>query len=109
MLENQGHRILVIKEKSGNVDLQSLMKELGAMGITSVMIEGGSSIAASALSGRIVDKIMFFTAPKIIGGSNALSSVGGISPAFLSRAYSIHAMEVQKIGEDILVEGYIQR
>ena len=53
------------------------MKELGKIGITSLMIEGGSEIAASALKEGIVDKVIFFIAPKIITGREAKSSIGG--------------------------------
>jgi diaminohydroxyphosphoribosylaminopyrimidine deaminase/5-amino-6-(5-phosphoribosylamino)uracil reductase len=108
LLENHGHKVLLIKEKSGNVDLKVLMKELGKMFITSVMIEGGSSISASALSSRIVDKVMFFTAPKIIGGTDSIPSIGGKSPAFLSRALQLKIVHVNKIGEDMLFEAYLE-
>lgn len=107
-LERRGIRILIIREKSGRVDLNSLMTELGKLGITSVMIEGGSSIAASALSERIVDKVMFFTAPKIIGGIDAVPSIGGTSPARLQNAPTLKDMQVVKSGNDFLLEGYIE-
>jgi diaminohydroxyphosphoribosylaminopyrimidine deaminase/5-amino-6-(5-phosphoribosylamino)uracil reductase len=107
ILFQRGISVLIIKEKSGRVDLNSLMTELGKLDITSVMIEGGSSIAASALAEKIVDKVMFFTAPKIIGGVDAVPSIGGKSPALLRDALKLKDMKVFKLGEDILIEGYI--
>jgi len=106
-LSSRGNKILIIKEKNGKVDLESLMKKLGEMEITSVMIEGGSSINASALSCNIVDKVIFFIAPKIIGGTDAISSVGGKSPPLLKNAIKIKDLTSKTIGEDILLEGYI--
>ena len=106
-LKQRGTRVLVIRDKAGRVGLNSLMNELNRLGITSVMIEGGSSIAASALSDRIVDKVMFFTAPKIIGGIDAVPSVGGNSPTLLKNAIKLKDMQTVKLGEDILIEGYI--
>ncbi len=117
-LVKKGCKVLIIKTEAGKagetlcgdpqrVDLKSLMKELGKLDITSVMIEGGSSISASALSSKIVDKVMFFTAPKIIGGVDAVPSVGGKSPALLMNAIKLKDIQATAFGEDILLEGYI--
>ena len=105
-LARRGIRVLICRGKAGKVDLNRLMTELGKLDITSVMIEGGSSIAASALSQNIVDKVMFFTAPKIIGGVDAFPSIGGKSPASLKNAIKLKDMHTCYLGEDILIEGY---
>jgi diaminohydroxyphosphoribosylaminopyrimidine deaminase/5-amino-6-(5-phosphoribosylamino)uracil reductase len=91
---------------STGINLKGLMRELGRLGITSVMIEGGSALAASALSDRIVDKIMFFIAPKIIGGTDSIPSVGGKSPTLLRNAVRIKDFQVISVGNDLLVECY---
>lgn len=106
-VKKTGHRVLVIREKSGKVDLEHLMKELGRLDIMSVMIEGGSSISASALSDGLVNKVMFFVAPKIIGGTDSISSVGGPSPSLLKNAIQLKDLQSSDFGEDILIEGYI--
>ncbi len=106
LLKARGASILAVKEKAGKVDLKNLMKELGRLEITSVMIEGGSSINASALSGRIVDKVLFFMAPKILGGVDSIPSIGGKSPALLKGALKLKDPQIMNFGEDILVEGY---
>lgn len=108
-LEKKGVKVLVIKDRAGKIDLNSLMKELGRLNITSVMVEGGSSISASFLSARIVDKVMFFVAPKIIGGIDAFPSVGGKSPVRLEHAIKLKAMQTYNFGGDILIEGYVER
>jgi diaminohydroxyphosphoribosylaminopyrimidine deaminase/5-amino-6-(5-phosphoribosylamino)uracil reductase len=107
-IEKLGCRVLIVKEKDSRVDLQSLMQKLGKCEITSVMIEGGSSISASALQNRIVHKAMFFTAPKIIGGSDSIPSIGGSSPARLSKAVALKDLRTSRIGDDVLLEGYVQ-
>ncbi|HJX30500.1 MAG TPA: bifunctional diaminohydroxyphosphoribosylaminopyrimidine deaminase/5-amino-6-(5-phosphoribosylamino)uracil reductase RibD, partial [Thermodesulfobacteriota bacterium] len=76
LLEKKGARILVIPSQ-GWVDLCLLMEALGKEEITSVLIEGGSEINTSALQSGIVDKVLFFYAPKIIGGKQAPLMVGG--------------------------------
>ncbi len=101
-----GNQISVIKEKRGRVDLKELMRELGKLGISHLLIEGGSSLSASALSAGIVDKVMFFSAPKIIGGIDSIPSVGGRSPARLSNAIKLKDLKVTAYGKDFLFEGY---
>jgi diaminohydroxyphosphoribosylaminopyrimidine deaminase/5-amino-6-(5-phosphoribosylamino)uracil reductase len=108
-LEKRGIKVLIIKDQASKVNLKILMKELGRLNVLSVMIEGGSSIAASALSGKIVDKVLFFVAPKIIGGKDAIPSVGGKSPNSLNKAIKLINFESIKLGKDILIEGYPQK
>lgn len=106
-IEERGGIVLVVKEKDGLVDLSSLMDRLGEMEITSLLIEGGAEINASALAEGIVDKAIFFFAPKIIGGQRSLSSIGGCSPENLEKATYVHDIRIKKMGEDIMVEGYV--
>ncbi|MEN8262371.1 MAG: bifunctional diaminohydroxyphosphoribosylaminopyrimidine deaminase/5-amino-6-(5-phosphoribosylamino)uracil reductase RibD [Nitrospirota bacterium] len=106
-LTSLGVKVLTIKSREGKVDLKKLMKELGKLGITSVMIEGGSTINASALSSKIVDKVLVFIAPKIIGGADSIPSIGGKSPALLKSAYQLKKIRTLSFGDDILIEGYL--
>jgi len=91
------------------LNLQWLMERLGRMDFTSVMIEGGSSLASHALEDGVVDKVVFFIAPKIIGGRDSYPAVGGRACASLAEAYRLRDVKVRTVGGDILVEGYIER
>ncbi len=91
------------------VDLNWLMEELGKRGITSVLIEGGSSLNSYALWSGVVDKIMIFIAPKIIGGIHSYPAVGGKIFKNINEAFKITPYSVKRIGEDILIEGYIKK
>lgn len=62
--------------KNGRIDIDLLMDQLGAMGIASILIEGGGQVIGSALRARIVDKIIFFYAPKILGGDDGVPICG---------------------------------
>jgi diaminohydroxyphosphoribosylaminopyrimidine deaminase/5-amino-6-(5-phosphoribosylamino)uracil reductase len=104
---SMGCRVIMTRERAGMVDLKHLLKELGRLEITSLMIEGGSLINASALSNKIVDKVILFIAPKIIGGKDAIPSIGGKSPALLKDAFKIKDLQIKTMGKDIVVEGYI--
>jgi len=104
-LENSDIKIINFKAK---LNLMWLMEQLGKMDITSVLIEGGSSLNSHALEDGIVDKVLFFIAPKIIGGRESFPAVGGKTFRRLEEAYRIHETKIRKIGEDFLIEGYIK-
>jgi diaminohydroxyphosphoribosylaminopyrimidine deaminase/5-amino-6-(5-phosphoribosylamino)uracil reductase len=107
-LERLGAQVLVCPLKEKRVDLNFLMFSLGKMGIDSVLLEGGSTIAFSALMNGIVDKVVSFIAPKIIGGSAAPSPVGGKGLSLMEDAIGVNDWNYRKIGSDILIEGYIR-
>jgi len=103
-LEKSGISIIFFKEK---LDLNWLMERLGEREITSVMIEGGSSLNAHALEDGIVDKAMFFIAPRIIGGRESFPAVGGSGFKRLEDAYRLREVKFRRVGDDLLVEGYL--
>jgi diaminohydroxyphosphoribosylaminopyrimidine deaminase / 5-amino-6-(5-phosphoribosylamino)uracil reductase len=103
-LKNRG--IQVIEYEGRKVDMKWLMERLGGMGITSILIEAGSSFNAACLAGNVVDKVVFFVAPKIICGRTSIPVVGGESFMKLEDALQISDLRVRKIGEDVMIEGY---
>jgi len=107
ILLNKG--IQLIEYEGERVDLQWLMKRLGEKEITSTLIEAGSSMNAYALEDGIVDKVTFFIAPKIIGGKKSFPAVGGESFRSLEEAYRLKDIRMRRVGEDILIEGYIEK
>lgn len=108
-LENMGIEIIITPLKSNRVDLTYLMKALGERGIDSVLLEGGSELNYSAIEGGIVDKVNAFIAPKIIGGRGAKTPIGGSGKAVMREAISIENLEVQRFGDDVMLEGYIKK
>lgn len=107
-LEGAGAKILIVPGSGPRVDLAALMAELGRREITSVLIEGGAEIHASALEARIVDKVIWFIAPQIIGGRQAPGPVGGEGPARLAEAVELKEVSVDRYGPDICVQGYVE-
>ena len=83
------------------------MRQLGERQVTSVLIEGGSEINASALRAGIVGKVIVMLSPKLLGGKNAVGAVGGVSPRRLADAVSVRDSSVRRLGSDIIVEGYL--
>ena len=104
-LHQRGVRVLVLGLKNGLVDLKELMKELGKSGITPVIIEGGAELSGNAIKERIVDKVLMFTAPKIIG--NGLGPIKNLGIKKVNKAIKLKNIVTRSIGKDILVEGYL--
>ncbi len=101
-------KILEIKEKAGQINLKDMMKKLAGMGITSVLVEGGGMLIGSLFDDGLVDKIMFFLSPKIIGGKDAIGSVMGQGISRVERALKLKNVSLKRVGEDFLIEGYVK-
>ena len=101
--------VLRIPAGSIGLDMRLLMHELGARNVTSVLIEGGGTTHASAFAAGIVDKVMFFVAPKIVGGRDAITAVEGDGAARMSDAIALERMRAIPVGEDVLIEAYVMR
>ena len=102
-----GVDVCILKEKRGKVNLPQLMKYLGKQEIASVLIEGGSGLSASALKEGIVDKVIFFVAPIIIGGKLSPGVIGGDGTTRLKDAWKIKNLSVRQSGSDLMIEGYL--
>lgn len=100
-------QVLGLKSKNGTFPMDKLMKELGRQKIASILIEGGGTTNARALSSGIVDKVNFFVSPKIIGGADSPTPVEGEGIDSLAKAIKLKDVSAVKIGEDFLLEGYI--
>jgi diaminohydroxyphosphoribosylaminopyrimidine deaminase/5-amino-6-(5-phosphoribosylamino)uracil reductase len=100
-------RIMEVKELAGQVNLKDMIKKLGRIGITSILVEGGGTLIGSLFDEKLVDKILFFFSPKIIGGKEAISSVMGKGIARIDNAVKVKGLKIRRLGEDFLVEGYI--
>ena len=106
-LEKKGVKIIESPVSNGLIDLDRLMDLLGSLGITSLLIEGGSRVFASALSAGIVDKVLFFYAPKILGGDDGIPICKGPGVDLMDNCIPVRDIRVMRFGDDIMVEGYI--
>ncbi len=110
-IEKKGVRVRVIESpvKDGLIDLDPLLDQLGALGITSLLIEGGSRVMASALAAGVVDKIVFFYAPKILGGDDGVPVCKGPGPDLMNECIPVKDIKVRRFGDDVMIEGYIDK
>lgn len=105
--EKDGIRVIQSKLKNGLIDMDVLMDRLGAMGLTSLLIEGGSRVLTSAFSAGIVDKVFFFYAPKILGGDDGIPICSGPGPDLMSQSIPVKNINIRRFGDDVMIEGYI--
>jgi diaminohydroxyphosphoribosylaminopyrimidine deaminase/5-amino-6-(5-phosphoribosylamino)uracil reductase len=105
-LEAKGASII---ETSGKprTDLVELCRTLYTQGVTSLMIEGGASLAWGALEAQIVDRCLFFYGPMMVGGVNAASGIGGLGAGTLEEAPRLVQVVTGEVGPDILVTGRV--
>jgi diaminohydroxyphosphoribosylaminopyrimidine deaminase / 5-amino-6-(5-phosphoribosylamino)uracil reductase len=92
-------------DKDGRLDLRQVLAVLGKREILSVLLEGGAEINGSAFRHRLVDKVVVFIAPIIIGGKDARSPVEGIGIETLREAVKLSQMTIQRFGDDVMIEG----
>jgi len=109
-LEEHGAQVVVLPlSKQEGVNLAALAQALGDMKITSLLVEGGGTLLASLLQEGLVDKVLAFIAPKIVGGAEAPTPVEGEGVERMAEALKLEEVEVERLGEDILVSGYVPR
>ena len=109
VLRRRGVEVLVLPQHNGRVDWKALLTELGQRGLNALLIEGGAEVNASALQSGVVDRMIYFIAPKLLGGHDAIGAIGGLCPRNLADAVRLAKVTVSKVGSDIMIEGRIQR
>jgi len=107
-LLGQKARILEVKEKSGQINLKDMMKKLAQLGIANILVEGGGTLVGSLFDEELVDKVLFFISPKIIGGKEAIGAVMGKGIGRMDKAIKLKDVRLKRIGEDFLIEGYLK-
>ena len=103
----KGPHILTVKGDHGKCDLEDLLKKLGKMGMIRVLVEGGGGLVAGLIEKKLVDEFLFFIAPKIIGGKDAVTSVEGAGIRQMNQALILNKMKIRKFRKDILIEAEV--
>jgi len=101
-----GIDVVVFAHQDGRVGIADLLRHLGRQEKISLLIEGGSAVLGSAFDGRLVDKVVAFIAPRIVGGVDSPGAVGGRGVDVLAEAQLLADVEVQRAGPDVVVTGY---
>ena len=105
-LETLGVAVVGVGVRDGRLDLEQVLDELGRRQSTSLLVEGGAEVAGSFFDQRLLDKVTFFIAPKLIGGRAAVPALGGRGIARLTEAAELREVEVVHRGGDWEITGY---
>ncbi|MFC1908134.1 bifunctional diaminohydroxyphosphoribosylaminopyrimidine deaminase/5-amino-6-(5-phosphoribosylamino)uracil reductase RibD [Chloroflexota bacterium] len=100
--------LLEMPSEKGQVDLERLLKSLGEREVTSVLVEGGGAILGSLFDDKLVDKVITFIAPIIIGGKRAKTAVNGKGADRMVNSTKLECVSLKKLGEDFMVSGYVK-
>jgi len=103
----KGAELLFVRTIRGRIDLKDLLKKLGMLNIMHLLVEGGGELIASLVEARLVDRFLFFIAPKIIGGRSAITSVEGSGISRMSDAVMLKELKVKKFANDVLIESEV--
>lgn len=101
--------IVVDKDENDKVDIEKLLNILGQQNICSILVEGGATLSGSFVAKKLVDKVYFFIAPKIIGGKEAKTPVAGTGILNLQEALALKDIQIEKLEEDILIIGRVDK
>ena len=103
-----GAELLELPSEGELVDLGKLLEALGERGITSVLVEGGGILLGSLFDCKLVDKVIAFIAPIIIGGKEAKTAVSGKGVGKVVDSLKLERVSLEKLGEDLMVSGYVK-
>jgi len=97
---------IVLKSDNGLIDIAELLKTLGQRHITTVMIEGGSKLLGYVFDYHLVDKVLVFIAPIIIGGEEAKTAVSGRGVERVADALQLKDIKIERFDNELLISGY---
>jgi diaminohydroxyphosphoribosylaminopyrimidine deaminase / 5-amino-6-(5-phosphoribosylamino)uracil reductase len=92
----------------GRPDMVEVVRRLGEMEITSLLVEGGALVNWAALASGVVDKVFLYYAPKILAGMGAVPFAAGAGFRGISDAAHVRSFRLHRFGEDFAVEGYLK-
>ena len=92
----------------GRPDMRGIVRRLGELEISSLLIEGGALVNGAALAAGVVDKVFLYYAPKILAGTGSVPFAAGAGFGKISEAAHIKSLRLHRFGEDFAVEGYLR-
>jgi diaminohydroxyphosphoribosylaminopyrimidine deaminase/5-amino-6-(5-phosphoribosylamino)uracil reductase len=109
-LETLGVRVEQVSSASsdGRPDIRAVLRRLGQLEITSVLIEGGAEVNGSALAAGVADKIFLYYAPKILASAGSIPFAAGRNFHQIKEAPTVSDLHLHRFEEDFAVEGYLR-
>jgi diaminohydroxyphosphoribosylaminopyrimidine deaminase/5-amino-6-(5-phosphoribosylamino)uracil reductase len=107
-LKQAGCEVLVCNGSDHAARLESLLVELGRQRLTNVLVEGGSGLLGNLFDAGQIDEVHAFIAPKLIGGGQSPSPIGGAGLANMASAWELDEPVIETIGPDVYVHGVVR-
>lgn len=106
-VQKSGIKVVQVESSNDKLLLQEVFKILGDMEITSIMVEGGGEINGYLIENNLIDKVYWFIAPKLVGGREAPTAVGGSGIEKIKDALHVKSLQISRFEDDILITGYL--
>ncbi|HVA72178.1 MAG TPA: bifunctional diaminohydroxyphosphoribosylaminopyrimidine deaminase/5-amino-6-(5-phosphoribosylamino)uracil reductase RibD [Candidatus Limnocylindrales bacterium] len=103
VLRNAGVEIVQVRSHGAHVDLRAVLRQLGRREILSVIVEAGSELNGALLEANLVDKMVLFYAPRIMGAGVPMAR---IPSSWFRRAPAFFNLSFRQYGPDLAVQGY---
>jgi diaminohydroxyphosphoribosylaminopyrimidine deaminase/5-amino-6-(5-phosphoribosylamino)uracil reductase len=108
VLQAAGATVVPTELRDGHVDLRAALARLADLEVRAVLVEGGGEVHGAFVDADLVDRVAIFVAPRLLGGRSATPSVGGTGRS-LEDAFRLTALEVTRLGDDLLIEADVSR
>jgi diaminohydroxyphosphoribosylaminopyrimidine deaminase/5-amino-6-(5-phosphoribosylamino)uracil reductase len=108
-LERHGVQVERLPATAGRLDLEEGLRRLVARGIHSVLCEGGASLLGSLFDAGLVDDVVWFVAPKLVGGREAPGALGGLGVERMADAWQLEDLRLRRFGEDVAFTSLVRR
>ncbi|MFN0068646.1 MAG: bifunctional diaminohydroxyphosphoribosylaminopyrimidine deaminase/5-amino-6-(5-phosphoribosylamino)uracil reductase RibD [Limisphaerales bacterium] len=99
--------VLVAPERGGRVDLRWLMRELGRQQVTRLLVEGGGEVHGALVDARLVHRVAFFYAPKVLGDRAARKAVAGAGAKSWAGVLRLAEVATRRVGPDLFLTGLV--
>jgi len=106
-LVRRGVEVVLVPGRGRRIPFATVARALGERGLTSVLLEGGGTIAAEALRARVVDRLVLFLAPVLLGGAG-VPAIGPLGVRRVADGIAIDRPEVAWVGDDLVLEGRVR-
>lgn len=104
-LEAAGAEVAVVPARDGRVDPAAALRLLGERQVTAALVESGGELLAALLAAGLVDRVVAFVAPKLVGGAGAPTPVGGLGLARMADAWRLSHVAWEVVGDDLMLSG----
>lgn len=91
----------VVRLSSEQIEIETVLVALGQRGVMTLLVEGGSAVNGSFIQQKAIQRVIVYMAPKLIGGKDALTAVGGVGLPFIADALSLSFEQIEQLGPDV--------